>query len=95
MKTKATIELIYDSKPKSGKQYFQTVMGALQPHLTCELPVNGHKGKRFDFKVSKSRVIKPPVRIEVIQRQLCVVIQSKLNYGEDSTLPFKYNPEDV
>lgn len=52
--------------------------------------VQGHLSKSgaWHVKVSRDKPILQPVRIETIKGATCVVIQSKMNYDEDNTLPF-------
>jgi len=52
--------------------------------------VDGYVSRSGSLKMTKGRPIQPLLRFEVNLGVLCVVAQSKMNYGENATLKNDY-----
>jgi hypothetical protein len=79
VKKTAFIEVDYKSN-----DMLRYALTRVLPLLQSE--VQGRVMRDATIRVSSGRAIRPPVRIEVNLGAVCVVVQSKMNYGVDSTL---------
>lgn len=87
MKKTAFIEVDY-----ANNDMLRYALSLTLPLLESE--VQGRVMRDATIRVSSGRAIRPPVRIEVNLGAVCVVVQSKMNYGVDSTLKNKMYEQD-